>query len=166
MLKKTIDQSEVIMLLNELLLKDPECIRALVAHRVPCNDAIANHPTIQVHQHKDQKQPLVGLLGLLNGLFGIREDGFGAFIMEIDDEGNILKFKATEEFRPEHIPDSDKNMVDRYEKEIKRLLPEFRIPREAMTCYRCAREPSCIFAWNAFNTDGDCLKKEIHEFRP
>jgi len=28
---------------------------------------------------------------------------------------------------------------------------------ESMTCYKCPEAESCRFAWDPYNTDGDCL---------
>lgn len=156
MIKKSIHQSDVVELLNEALLKDPECLKALFEHRVPCNSAIAHHPTIQVQQHKGQKVPAVGLLGILNGLFGIGEDGFGAFAMEIDEEGNISKFLTSDELKPRPAYSNKFN----YEKVMENIPPEHQTAMEAMTCYKCEKEPMCKYAWAPYNTDGDCLMEK------
>lgn len=97
MLKENISVQDVCDLLNEMLEKDYECIKALIGTRTPCNDVIADHPTIQVRKF-DNEPPKVGLLGFLNGLFGIRKDGMGALCVELDDDGRFVKFKPT----PEH----------------------------------------------------------------
>lgn len=95
MLKHYIHADEVCDLLNEALNMDPNCINDLVSHRVQCNDKIANHPTIQVRQYIDDKYPKLGLIGLINGMFGIREDGMGAICADVELNGKILKFKPT-----------------------------------------------------------------------
>lgn len=156
MIKKSINQLDVVGLLNEMLLKDPECVKAVFSHRVPCNDAIAHHPTIQVQQYKEQKTPVVGLLGILNGLFGIGEDGFGAFAMEIDEEGNILKFLTSDELKPRPAYSSKFT----YEKVMENIPPEHQTAMEAMTCYQCEKESTCKYAWDPYNTDGDCLMEK------
>jgi hypothetical protein len=56
---------------------------------------MADHPTIQVRQYPGDEYSSVGILGILNGLFGIREDGMGAICMEIEDDGKIISFKLT-----------------------------------------------------------------------
>lgn len=96
MLKKVISVDEVCSLLNDMLAADYDCTSSLISQRVQCNDTIANHPTIQVQKYKEDEFPKVGLLGFLNGLFGIREDGMGAICMEVDN-GKILGFKPTPE---------------------------------------------------------------------
>ena len=60
--------------LNELVKTDSEALSKLIEVRVKCNDALADHPTVQVMGRKD-KPPVVGLLGLLNGYFGTYDDG-------------------------------------------------------------------------------------------
>jgi len=54
--------------LNEALERDSEAVTALVNFRVACNDALASHPTIQVHRFGEVHK--IGLLGLLNGALG------------------------------------------------------------------------------------------------
>ena len=51
--------------------------------------------SVQVHQYIDDKFPKVGLIGILNGLFGIREDGMGSICCDMDNAGHIKSFKPT-----------------------------------------------------------------------
>jgi hypothetical protein len=95
MLKKFITSADACDLLNELLKLDYECITALISHREKCNEAIASHPSVQVHQYIDDQFPKVGLIGILNGLFGIREDGMGSICCDMDNAGHIKGFKPT-----------------------------------------------------------------------
>ena len=97
MLKNSINPQDVCDLLNELLKLDYHCVKTLVSHRVRCNEAIAGHPTVQVQKFIDDEHPKVGLIGILNGLFGIREDGVGAICCETNESGKIIKFKITPE---------------------------------------------------------------------
>jgi hypothetical protein len=57
----------IIELMNDALARDPIAVTELIANRVPCNDDLATHPTIQVNPADDT----VGMLGFLNGLCGI-----------------------------------------------------------------------------------------------
>jgi hypothetical protein len=93
-LKQNVSAQEVCDLLNEMLKVDYSCTSALFSHREKCNKDMADHPTIQVRQYPDDEYSSVGILGILNGLFGIREDGMGAICMEVEDE-KILGFKLT-----------------------------------------------------------------------
>jgi hypothetical protein len=100
----TIDQA--IELLNQAVLTDREAIAALISNRVSCNEALANHPTIQVVAIINKTRACgksepglnieryeVGLLGILNGLFGIDENGWGFIVAHYDDSGTLLGFK-------------------------------------------------------------------------
>lgn len=74
----------VVDLLNDALVQDKQCIERLVAARVECNDALANHPTIQCGAGSD-RIARVGLIGVLNGIFGA-ERGRGLIGFEAPNE--------------------------------------------------------------------------------
>ncbi len=64
---------EIVRVMNEAAEADPVAIAALCQLRVSCNPELAMHPTIQVGcQHDTFK---VGLIGILNGLTGVYDDG-------------------------------------------------------------------------------------------
>ena len=79
---KPVTVQEVMALLNETLKLDREAIGFLVEHRVPCNNDLADHPTIEVGC-TENGDPLVAMLGIINGLFGIDEDAHGPIIADI-----------------------------------------------------------------------------------
>lgn len=83
MLRVLISVADTVALLNVALAADPQALSLLVEQRVPCNDALARHPTIMVGSAADGT-PLLGLLGLLNGLFGADASGFGAIAAVYD----------------------------------------------------------------------------------
>lgn len=58
----------IVDLFNDFYKTDPEAASALFSIRVPCNDAVADHPDIVVAGNPGSWK--VGVLGLLNGLFG------------------------------------------------------------------------------------------------
>lgn len=87
--KETVSIDDVLVLLNDLLAKDPSAVVSLVEKRTVCNDQIAEHPTVQVLT-KDGVH-YVGLLGILNGLFGVNEHSYGVLAIEMDDQ--TLKFQ-------------------------------------------------------------------------
>lgn len=90
--KEKIKISEVVEMLNEMLKIDQEATSDLVKSRVKCNEGLAEHPTIQVSECGNTYE--VGLIGVLNGIFGIDENGFGHIAYEIDKETKeIKKFK-------------------------------------------------------------------------
>ena len=82
---KTVTIQEVIALLNEAAQLDSEAIRALVDHQVPCNYNLADHPTIQVGCTEDG-EPRLGVLGIINGLFGVDENAHGPVIADVPDD--------------------------------------------------------------------------------
>lgn len=72
--------------LNEINEMDPTVLPALINFRVPCNQALADHPTVQVGHGQDGYE--VGLLGILNGIFGADERGWGHIYMQAEMEPN------------------------------------------------------------------------------
>jgi hypothetical protein len=63
-------------LLNEALARDPMALTQLVNARVPCNEKLTNHKTVQTGMHGGEYK--VGVLGLLNGILGYKLGGIGA----------------------------------------------------------------------------------------
>lgn len=90
--REQVSIDEVIELLNELIALDKPAIAAVLANRVPCNEALAEHPTVQVSTQNDGYH--VGLLGIINGMFGVDERGSGFICYEFED-GNLIRFKRT-----------------------------------------------------------------------
>ena len=83
----------VIELLNRLLETDPDAISELVNHRVTCNEAMAAHPTVQCGKRINNYT--VGLIGILNGCFGVNEKGWGPITIEVNTRGHVLRFVRT-----------------------------------------------------------------------
>src|SRR6185503_13533022 len=109
-LPNVVTVDDAIAFLNLALGLDRKAITELVDHRVVCNLALGDHPTIQVGWWPKDGSPLgpgraytddgttelrVGLLGLLNGLFGTNKDGWGFITAEVDDQGVISGFMRT-----------------------------------------------------------------------
>jgi len=72
--------AQAIAVLNEMVRDDPLAARDLVETRVPCNATLARHGSIQVQGVKQPDGSLktsVGLLGVLNGIFGADDKGWG-----------------------------------------------------------------------------------------
>jgi len=76
-LKNSITLDDALVVLNSAVIADSKAMHSLIEHRVDCNEILANHPTIQVGRCQPERYH-VGLLGILNGLFGIDETGWGA----------------------------------------------------------------------------------------
>jgi hypothetical protein len=83
--------------LNDALQTDPSAISLLVNNRVPCNQAMLEHPTIQCGTIT------VGLLGLLNGFVGVYDEGkrkgWGAIAAITEEDGRIVRFEILENDR-------------------------------------------------------------------
>ena len=99
MISKQVQVVGVLAVLNEMVAMDPEAAHALVEQRVPCNKALQGHPTIQVQV--DGTKAKVGLLGVLNGLFGADEEGWGPIAACFDDDtGKLTGFGPSKAFKP------------------------------------------------------------------
>jgi hypothetical protein len=87
---------KIVDYLNSLLKIDPEAISELFNNRVPCNKKLAYHPTVQVQMIEDFSR--VGIIGILNGFFGVYDDGpkkgWGAIRANFDG-GKLVKFDIT-----------------------------------------------------------------------
>jgi len=90
----TVTIDETIGFLNKLISVDSEAVHDLVETRVPCNEEFANHPTVQVVSGQSGQEAQVGLLGILNGLFGIDNKGYGP-ISAIFDKDMLVGFRKT-----------------------------------------------------------------------
>lgn len=97
MVKKSITPEQAVAVLNEALALDPQAISALVSTRVRCTKALAGHPSIQVGSVGETEYE-VGLLGILNGLFGSygpeggKREGWGRIAAEVEDDGTVSRF--------------------------------------------------------------------------
>lgn len=56
-----------VRILNEAFAADPQCLDNLFKRSWGCNQTLADHPTIQVRQDR-QNDFLVGMIGILNGV--------------------------------------------------------------------------------------------------
>jgi len=98
MLKDTISIDDAIKYLNSVMRSDPLAIRALMCIAIPCNEALADHPSAQVRNDWEEGYT-VTLLGIINGLFGVDEDGWGAIAYRFD-ESKAFEFCSAAEFKP------------------------------------------------------------------
>lgn len=83
-----------IEVLNRVHTADPTVLPALIGHRVPCNLAVADDPTVQVGKiDGTDDQWEVGLLGIINGLFGVQgEKAVGFIAANYDDDHDLTSF--------------------------------------------------------------------------
>lgn len=89
-MKESITPDDVCDLLNELLSVDYDSIYELVTRHVECNQALVDHETVQVRGYAGP--PSVGMMGIINGMFGVNQNGHGPICYEIEN-GKILKFR-------------------------------------------------------------------------
>lgn len=80
-IRESITVDHAIEVLNRMLQTDHNATALLfLTARVPCHEGLADDPTIQVRAYKVNKDDpaySVGILGIINGLFGIDEGGWG-----------------------------------------------------------------------------------------
>lgn len=86
-----ISANDAIKILNEIHRIDPNVMPQLISYRIVCNDNLAKHPTVQVNTSKE-----VGLLGILNGMFGVKDNDYGYIAAEFTTEGKLMGFKLLE----------------------------------------------------------------------
>lgn len=94
-----VTKEQAVTLLNEIHRLDPTVLQELVTHRVPCNEALANHPTVQVGLVDVQDGKFeVGILGIINGLFGVDDKGWGFIAANISNppESQLTGFDILE----------------------------------------------------------------------
>jgi hypothetical protein len=90
-MKENVSVDEVIELLNESFRLDPEWAHNFVETRTKCNDAVADHQTIQSGTRDGIKH--VGPLGFLNGLFGVDDRGYGPIAASYDDKSSVASVR-------------------------------------------------------------------------
>ena len=67
---------DAVRVLNEMLALDPFATNALFCASAPVNEALANHPTVQVGT-LGGTLPVVRPMGLINGIFGCDGNNVG-----------------------------------------------------------------------------------------
>ena len=85
--------TDVIAYLNSLVETDSLAIRAMLCMRIPCNEALADDPTCIVDQW--EQGFTVGLMGLINGMFGLNENDIGKIAYMMNEDGSGLQFIET-----------------------------------------------------------------------
>lgn len=92
----------VVGLLNQVFALDRRTAMHLAETRFQCNQAVADHPSVQVGVVGDPERGAiyqVGILGILNGLVGTDEEGWG--VIAADYRGDeLVGFKLLEERMP------------------------------------------------------------------
>lgn len=97
MIKESVTIQEVIDLLNSAIEKDREAMTELCKTRVKVNDELAEHPTIQAHCYNSDGEEIddcsVGLVGIVNGIFGVDEKLYGCIGAVYDDDDRLIEFR-------------------------------------------------------------------------
>lgn len=84
-------RNDAVRVLNEAFELDKGGLKALFRVKVATNDALSDHPTIQVLERPDNKGTYtLGVLGLLNGILGVDENSCGFVAGLFDDETDEL----------------------------------------------------------------------------
>ena len=94
------DADHAVQVLNELFRLDPKPMAELVASRVNCGTEWADHPTCQVSTSTEPVgDPVgrvgvysVGMIGVLNAIFGADEDSNGFIAAKYDTDGKLIGF--------------------------------------------------------------------------
>jgi len=98
---------DAIRILNEINEMDSEVLPALINQRVPRNQTLADHPTVQVGGRNSlnisedayAERPFeVGLLGILNGLFGVADNGWGYIYCHSVPEADGVTMRSIVQF--------------------------------------------------------------------
>ena len=95
-MSNSVSMDDTITYLNELIELDRPALAALIASRVPCDLALAEHPSCQVRSQYGGFY--VGMIGVLNGLFGVGamdERGWGPMTLVFED-GNLQRVRRTD----------------------------------------------------------------------
>lgn len=82
--------AEICDYLNELVDLDRHCMNALTTDHVRCNEALSDHPTVQVQPANSGFE--VGMLGIINGLIGVDDKQWGYIVAVFDDDGGLVRF--------------------------------------------------------------------------
>jgi hypothetical protein len=94
--RESVTVDDAIAILNHALYLDFDAFQNLVERRVACNADLADHPTIQVATTPERDRFAVGLLGVLNGLFGVDANGDGPITGVYSEDNELLRFDRTD----------------------------------------------------------------------
>ena len=102
-----------VAVLNEALAADTEAVERLLQFRAPCNGRLAAHPTIQVGPAvSDGSVATLGVLGLINGLFGCGAGGSGYIAVNVAEGGRIIGFVRIRENEARDVPGEAEEEAD------------------------------------------------------
>jgi len=90
-MSNSVSMDDVVAYLNELIQLDRPAMEALFEYLAPCDKALAGHSTMRVLKWDSGYR--VGMLGVLNGLFGSGDKGRITLCWEGNRESNSLTVK-------------------------------------------------------------------------
>jgi len=85
----TVEQA--VEVLNRAHKADPVAMHNLINNRVLCSEELTEDPTIQVGQITPGLAE-VGMLGIINGIFGVNDENIGFIAAETTVDGMLLGF--------------------------------------------------------------------------
>ena len=85
----TVEQA--VEVLNRAHKSDPVAMHNLVNNRVLCSEKLAEDPTVQVGSLNNGFHE-VGMMGIINGIFGLDENKIGFIAAECSTDGVVLGF--------------------------------------------------------------------------
>lgn len=80
--------------LNQALALDPKAISELMECNVDCNQAICDHPTIQVGEKYEGRGFLLRPIGLINGILEPITGQWIAMVQRDDADSTLLRFEV------------------------------------------------------------------------
>ncbi len=101
MIKPNITPADVVAVLNRALAEDRDAITHMFNDYTICNAQLAADATIQCSQNGQQFR--IRPLGVINGLFGLFDDGpkkgYGPIYMVVNEDGSIKEFNLIDNFK-------------------------------------------------------------------
>jgi len=102
MMKLDVSIEHVVEFLNEALKIDRIAISSLLTASVVCNRDMSDHWSVQAWEADENGDYHVRMIGVINGIFGVDEEGWGGISAIVDtvgkspDPGLIQKFVVRE----------------------------------------------------------------------
>jgi hypothetical protein len=97
--REKVSLDHVLFFLNGLVKVDASAMEGLIEKRTICNEAMADHPTVQVQVPEQGPGFLLGFLGVLNGMFGAFAEGpkkgWGQIAAVFEQDGRLSGFRRT-----------------------------------------------------------------------
>lgn len=111
-----VSAEHAVNVLNEAHKLDPVAIEKIVDSPAFCNKELTEHSTIQCGSMKqiypNEKEVFtIGLTGLLNGIFGVDENGQGPIARKYTEHGEFAGFCINTNLADDAVPVSDSMQI-------------------------------------------------------